>query len=587
MFFVYIDFEFKFKEGERPEPICFVLQDSRSKVYFQYWHTEFSQGQKHLTELLSTGGVLVAFNAVAEISCLLALNWPVPLYALDFMVEFKLSQNGLGGNKAPSLLDVLKHYHLASIDKETKTVMREKAQQAQFTATEKQEMLGYCQSDVESLSRLHAAMYRAGDFPIEQLPYALNRGAYMVAVACMEHVGIPFDRPYFEALKTHWESFKEERVLSINTITQKVFKETFFLNNVFNEETFRQVIDRTYIDWPKTDFGKVKHDDDTLKDMSKIDPRLKPIREGLQLVGRLKKFDLFLGQDSRARCSLWPYSSRTGRNQPGKGFVFILPSYLRSLIQAPSGWAVSYLDFSQQEFAIAAVLSSDPAMIADYCSGDTYIGFGKRIEYVPEWATKKTHPRKREILKQILLAIQYGMGHRSLALRLGVPIGEAAAILEAHKRAYPLFWKWSETIPVYSYATGAIQTLYGWKMTVGDRTNRRTLLNYPMQANGGEILRRSCISLVRAGIEVCAPVHDALLIAYPVACSEALGIARELMVKASSEVLKGFPLRVGEETFAHPKHFIDQREAKDPEKVDTLAELRKFFVRKGLSHELE
>ena len=36
-----------------------------------------------------------------------------------------------------------------------------------------------------------------------------------------------------------------------------------------------------------------------------------------------------------------------------------------------------------------------------------------------------------------------------------------------------------------------------------------------MQANGSEMLRIVCILMMEAGIRVCAPVHDAVLIEAP------------------------------------------------------------------------
>ena len=37
-----------------------------------------------------------------------------------------------------------------------------------------------------------------------------------------------------------------------------------------------------------------------------------------------------------------------------------------------------------------------------------------------------------------------------------------------------------------------------------------------MQANGAEILRLACCYMIEAGIRVCAPVHDAVLIEAPI-----------------------------------------------------------------------
>jgi DNA polymerase-1 len=42
------------------------------------------------------------------------------------------------------------------------------------------------------------------------------------------------------------------------------------------------------------------------------------------------------------------------------------------------------------------------------------------------------------------------------------------------------------------------------------------LRNYPCQANGAEMLRLACCLGTERGIEICAPVHDAVLIFAPI-----------------------------------------------------------------------
>jgi DNA polymerase I len=50
--------------------------------------------------------------------------------------------------------------------------------------------------------------------------------------------------------------------------------------------------------------------------------------------------------------------------------MFGLPACLRCLIKPTEGKILAYIDYSQQEFFIAAVLSDDPNMIDAYKSGD-------------------------------------------------------------------------------------------------------------------------------------------------------------------------------------------------------------------------
>ena len=89
------------------------------------------------------------------------------------------------------------------------------------------------------------------------------------------------------------------------------------------------------------------------------------------------------------------FRARTGRNQPSNSqFIFGPSAWLRSLIKPPEGYAVSYLDFQQQEFGIAAALSGDPNMIEAYETGDPYLTFAKQAGAVPPDATKKSHPKR-------------------------------------------------------------------------------------------------------------------------------------------------------------------------------------------------
>jgi DNA polymerase-1 len=58
-------------------------------------------------------------------------------------------------------------------------------------------------------------------------------------------------------------------------------------------------------------------------------------------------------------------------------------------------------------------------MQAAYRSGDPYLSFAKQAGAVPEDATKATHGAQRELFKQCVLAVQYGMEADGLALRIG------------------------------------------------------------------------------------------------------------------------------------------------------------------------
>jgi DNA polymerase I-like protein with 3'-5' exonuclease and polymerase domains len=92
---------------------------------------------------------------------------------------------------------------------------------------------------------------------------------------------------------------------------------------------------------------------------------------------------------------------------------------VHGLIKPPEGWGVACLDWSAQEIGILAGLSEDPAMIADYASGDFHLRFAIRGGLAPEDATKATHGTLRDTIKPISLGVGYGRQAKSIARGAG------------------------------------------------------------------------------------------------------------------------------------------------------------------------
>jgi DNA polymerase I len=234
--------------------------------------------------------------------------------------------------------------------------------------------------------------------------------------------------------------------------------------------------------------------------------------------------------------------------------------WLRGLIKPPPGHGIAYVDWAQQEFGIAAALSGDPLMMEAYRSGDPYLAFAKQAGAAPADATKATHNAVREQFKACVLAVQYGMGAEALAQRIGQPPIRARELLRLHRETYRVFWPWSDAAVDYAMLTGALHTVFGWRVQVGVVANDRSLRNFPMQANGAEMLRLACCLGTEQGIEVCAPVHDAVLICAPLDRLEAhVGRMQDAMREASRIVLDGFELGTDAEIVRHPDRYADPR----------------------------
>ena len=81
-----------------------------------------------------------------------------------------------------------------------------------------------------------------------------------------------------------------------------------------------------------------------------------------------------------------------------------------------------------------------------------------------------------------------------------------------------------------------------------------------MQANGAEMLRLACCLGIERGIEICAPIHDAVLIRAPLDRLET-DVERmcECMTEASQVVLDGFEVRTDAKLVRYPDHYNDPR----------------------------
>ena len=100
-------------------------------------------------------------------------------------------------------------------------------------------------------------------------------------------------------------------------------------------------------------------------------------------------------------------------------------------------------------------------------------------------------------------------------------------------------------------------------MEVDCATKERTIRNFPMQANGAEMLRLACCYVRQSNVAICAPVHDALLIeAASAAIDDAVEETQMQMERASIDILDGFPLRTDVELIHHPSRLLNQKSQK-------------------------
>ena len=409
------------------------------------------------------------------------------------------------------------------------------------------------------------------------LPRALLRGRYMAAAAAMEHTGTPIDVPMLELFRVRWTDIQDQLIAEID-VNYGVFD-----GRTFKADHFANWLAQQGIPWPLLESGCLDLSDDAFRQQARAYPSVSPLRELRSSLADLRLNDLAVGRDGRNRTILSAFRSRTGRNQPSNSkSIFGTSVWLRGLIKPPPDHGIAYVDWSQQEFGIAAALSGDAAMQAAYHSGDPYLAFAKQANAVPQDATKVTRGPTRELFKQCVLAVQYGMEAQSLALRIAQPPIVARDLLRVHRQTYRQFWDWSDAAVDQAMLFGVIHTVFGWPIRVGERSNPRSLRNFPMQANGAEMLRIACCLATESGIEVCAPVHDAVLICAPLDRLEVdIAAMRGAMAEASRFVLAGFELANDVKVVHWPDRYADPRGQEMWGRVCNLVAAEKLPQRQG------
>jgi DNA polymerase I len=544
------DFEFTAHAGERPGPVCLVARELRSGREIRLWQDELHS----LTVppySIGEDSLFVAYYSSAELGCHLALGWPLPANVLDLYCEFRNRTNGLHTPCGRGLVGALAWFGLDGIEAIEKEEMRNLVLQGgPWSPEEREAILEYCASDVHSLERLLPNMESRID-----LPRALLRGRYMKAVARMEYAGVPIDMEALAEIKTHWFPIQDALIRRIGG------EYGIYDRRTFKRDRFEQFLAAKGIPWARLDSGSLDLSDDMFRDMARAYSIIAPIRELRTTLSQMRLSELAVGNDGRNRCLLSPYSSRTSRNQPSNSkFIFGPSTWIRSLIRPEPGRGIAYIDFEQQEFGIAAALSNDPLMMEAYQSGDPYLAFAKQAGVVPTDATKDSHKAQRETFKACILGTQYGMGAKTLARRIGKSEADAKELLRCHKETYKMFWKWSDGVVDYALLYGRLWTVFGWHLHIDGEINPRSIRNFPMQANGAEILRLTCILATERGVTVVAPVHDAILIEFDLQEEfEAIHKAEQTMREASRIVLNSFELRTEARVVRYPDRYCDER----------------------------
>jgi DNA polymerase-1 len=519
------------RPGERITPITLAAMDLAGALVLQIGRPKL-QAIRRPPYPTGPQTLIVTVDAQQLAGCHLALGWRLPERIIDLLIEQR-NQRRTERNPVGGLAGAL-------------IAVGELAAAGLIAGTSPAEM----RHRLGAVARLFHGMRGSLD-----VGRALLRGRYLSSVAHMEATGIPLDRALLARLNVSWSGTLDHIIRAID-VNFGVYS-----GRRLDVPAFVAMLNQHHIDWPRQATGVLDLSDETFREMARLHPMLCPLKD---LRSTLVGFDpraLAVGRDGRNRVPLRPFASSTGRNQPSaKASVLGSAAWVRHLIRPDPGKSLALVDWEQQEFGIAAALSGDPAMQAAYSTGDPYLALARAARAIPEGATPASHASVRERFKRCALGLQYGAGRSRLARQLGTTEGIAGSMIASHKAAFPRLWTWLDAVETQALIDHEVRSVFGWRLPVTTETNPRSIRNFPMQANGAEMLRLACCLMTEAGIRVCAPNHDAVMIEVPSDhLDETVAEAQRLMAEASAIVLDGFTLRTSVRTVQGPARWIDPR----------------------------
>jgi DNA polymerase I-like protein with 3'-5' exonuclease and polymerase domains len=372
-------------------------------------------------------------------------------------------------------------------------------------------------------------------------------------VSLVERNGIPIDIDLVNKFNTYWPMVKDELIREANLEIDVFNEDLSFSHSKFNELIKRNNLDRK---WPRMKSGNFTTNKKIIK-QNLDNEEIEKFNEIRTLQNMTKLTAYTPGNDGRTRTSFNMFGTVTGRTSPSSSkYVFSASKWARNFIKPGLGNYLVYLDYKSQEPAIMGYLSGDQNKIKAYQSGDIYIHTAKLFNMVPDNATKQSHPEERGTFKVIDLANNFGQGPGAVAESLKCSVSHAKFLMNQYRNIFKVYFRWIDGFIENSLNKTYFSTCYGWQRHIkslfttkeGKKKHiHKSLLNWPIQAHGGEILRQALIDLTDENFKVVALVHDAVMLEIPIPeFKQRLEEAKQIMVDASIKVVGG-PITVDQE----------------------------------------
>jgi DNA polymerase I len=555
---VVVDFEYEVSDGNLPNPLCMVAhvldENLRHVRTIRMWREELLASTR-LPFNLGPNTLFVAYSAWAEMTCFKVLGLQFPVHIFDLHTAYLAASNILlpydpdeeNKRKKPRkrLSDACRAYGIEGWERIDKEAVAKAIGEGRWREYGQEAVFDYGEEDVRmSVKLLRRLLLGSAQFPAADVARVLHWSNYSAkSIALIQARGIPIDT-------TLWNLVQENKAAVIRELLRQFDPSHGDNDPIYTPDgewsyaRFEQWLLRNGITyWPRLDTGKLDIDSDAFRSMYH-QPGIEALHALRDSIGFITKARLPIGADGRNRPSLFPLGTATGRNAHARS-PYNAHAGVRSFIVFPPDKIGVYLDWRTQEVGIAAIRSGDQALMDAYRGGDVYHALALTCGFTDDpdpvrW--KNDNPDMRQRMKALQFGINYGIGVPSLARGLDRHPLIASGIIERHRRTYPPFWQWREDMMMTAMLKRRIESVFGWPLRITTSPNKRTLYNFPMQADGAEMLRLAAWQLCEAGIMPCMLIHDGIL--FEASDRDEIEHAKEIMRVAGRDVCNGFEIGV-------------------------------------------
>ncbi len=264
-----------------------------------------------------------------------------------------------------------------------------------------------------------------------------------------------------------------------------------------------------------------------------------------------------VGPGDRIRATFNQTVARTGRLSSDAPNLHNIPvrsetgREFREVFVAAEGHQLLVADYNQIELRCIAHLAEDPGLIAAFEAGDDiHTATAARLFGVePDAVTTE----QRSKAKMVSYGLAYGMEAYGLGQRLGIPVSEAAEILDAYFAAFPSVKDYMERTVAEARERGYTETLFGRRRSIPElsssnfrirQAGERQAMNAGIQGLAADIFKVALVRLDRALTEramrsrIILQVHDEVILECP---PEEIDEAKALTIEVMGNA---FDLRV-------------------------------------------